>query len=163
MARKAFFSFHYKPDNWRVSKVRQMGAIEGDQIVSDNSWEKVKQGGRPAVERWINAQLKNKSIVIILIGSETASRPLVKYEIEKGWNEGKALLGVHIHNFTDRNGNQSRKGTNPFKAFNVGGKSLSSIVKAYDPPRLTSAGVYSYISANLADWIEEAIQIRKNY
>jgi len=48
-------------------------------------------------------------------------------------------------------------------AFKVGEKKLSSIVKAYDPPRSTSAGVYDYISANLADWIEEAIEIRKLY
>jgi hypothetical protein len=28
MAKKCFLSFHYKPDNWRVSQVRQIGAIE---------------------------------------------------------------------------------------------------------------------------------------
>src|SRR5215216_1425167 len=163
MARKAFFSFHYKPDNWRVSQVCQMGAIEGDQIVSDNDWEKIRRGGRSAVKRWIDAQIKGKSIVIVLIGSETAERPLVKYEIEKGWREGKALLGIHIHNLMDRYGKQSKKGANPFTAFKVGEKNLSNIVKAYDPPRSTSRGAYSYISANLADWIEEAIEIRKRY
>ena len=31
MARKAFFSFHYQPDNWRVSQVRNIGVIEGNQ------------------------------------------------------------------------------------------------------------------------------------
>lgn len=29
MARKAFFSFHYKHDNWRAAEVRNMGVIEG--------------------------------------------------------------------------------------------------------------------------------------
>lgn len=33
----------------------------------------------------------------------------------------------------------------------------------YDPPRSTSKGVYSYISDNIEDWIEEAIEIRNNY
>lgn len=69
----------------------------------------------------------------------------------------------HIHNLEDRLGDQSSKGKNPFEGFYVGEKKLSSIVKAYDPPRSTSAGVYNYISANLADWIEEAIEIRKRY
>lgn len=31
MARKVFFSFHYQPDNWRVSQVRNIGVIEGNQ------------------------------------------------------------------------------------------------------------------------------------
>jgi hypothetical protein len=30
MARKAFFSFHYKPDGSRASQVRNMGMIEGN-------------------------------------------------------------------------------------------------------------------------------------
>ena len=41
-------------------------------------------------------------------------------------------------------------------------KRLSTIAKAYDPPRTTSKGVYSYIEDNIEDWIEEAIQIRKD-
>ena len=33
MAHKCFLSFHYKPDNWRVQKVKQMGAIEGQALL----------------------------------------------------------------------------------------------------------------------------------
>ena len=28
MARRVFFSFHYKADNWRASQVRNMGEAE---------------------------------------------------------------------------------------------------------------------------------------
>ncbi len=163
MARKAFYSFHYDPDNWRASKVRNMGVVEKNPLASSNKWEEIKQEGDDAIERWINANQKGRSIVIVLIGAKTAGRKWVKYEIEKGWNDGRALLGIHIHNLEDRLGNQSSKGSNPFGAFSVDGKKLSSVVKAYDPPRSTSSGVYNYISANLADWIEEAIAIRKLY
>ncbi len=163
MARKAFYSFHYDPDNWRASKVRNMGVIEKNPLASSNKWEEIKQEGDDAIKRWINANQKGKSIVIVLIGAKTAGRKWVKYEIEKGWNDDRALLGIHIHNLTDRLGNQSSKGSNPFEAFKVGDKKLSSIAKTYDPPLSTSAGVYGYISANLADWIEEAIEIRKRY
>jgi len=45
MARRVFFSFHYKPDNWRASQVRKMGDIEGDAPVSDNDWETITKGG----------------------------------------------------------------------------------------------------------------------
>ncbi len=40
MARRAFYSFHYKPDNWRAAQVRNMGVIEGNLVASDNDWEK---------------------------------------------------------------------------------------------------------------------------
>ena len=36
MVRKAFYSFHYIPDNWRASQVRNMGLIEGNKPASDN-------------------------------------------------------------------------------------------------------------------------------
>ena len=44
MARKVFFSFHYQPDNWRVSQVRNIGVIEGNQPAKDNDWETVVGG-----------------------------------------------------------------------------------------------------------------------
>lgn len=43
--RKVFYSFHYKPDNWRASQVRNIGAVEGNKPASDNDWEEVVKGG----------------------------------------------------------------------------------------------------------------------
>ncbi|MBK1736067.1 hypothetical protein CKO15_12445 [Halorhodospira abdelmalekii] len=160
MPRKIFSSFHYKPDNWRASQVRNIGAIEGNKLASDNEWESVTQGGDAAVERWINEQMKGKSCVVVLIGAGTAGRKWIKYEIKKGWKDGKGLLGVCIHNLKDLNGDQAKKGRNPFDDFTVDGKKLSSIVKAYDPPYSSSTNVYSHIKENIVDWIEEAIDIR---
>lgn len=162
MARKCFYSFHYKPDNWRASKVRNIGVIEGNQSVSDNDWEEITKGGNAAIQKWIDGQLSGKSCAIVLIGANTAGRKWIDYEIEKAWTAKKGLLGIYIHNIEDVNGNQANKGKNPFSGFNVGGKSLSSIAKAYDPPRATSSGVYNYIADNIEDWVEEAIEIRNN-
>jgi hypothetical protein len=39
---------------------------------------------------------------------------------------------------------------------------LSSVVKLYDPPGLTSTDVYNYIKKNLCDWVEKAIDIRNS-
>jgi hypothetical protein len=165
MARKVFFSFHYKQDNWRAGQVRNMGVIEGNTPVSDNEWESITRGGNEAIEKWINSQLQGKSCAIVLIGMNTAGRKWIKYEIGKSWNDGKGLLGIHIHNLKDKDGNQSTKGQNPFDDFTMDrdGRKLSSIVKAYDPPYLTSAYVYDHIKNNLANWVEEAISIRDNY
>lgn len=42
-------------------------------------------------------------------------------------------------------------------------KTLSSIVKAYDPPYSDSKQAYDYISQNLSKWIEDAVKIRNEY
>ena len=167
MARKAFYSFHYKPDNWRASKVRNMGVIESNAPASDNDWEAITEGGDEAIQEWIDDQMYGKSVTILLIGANTAGRKWIKYEIKKAWEDGKGLLGVFIHNLTNAAGEQSSKGRNPFQDFilKVDGddKKLSSIVEAYDPPYTTSKNVYGHIEENLADWIEEAIDIRSDY
>ncbi len=163
MVRKAFYSFHYKPDNWRASQVRNMGVIEGNKPASDNDWEDVKKGGDPAIQNWIDNQIKGKSVAIILIGEETAGRKWIKYEIKKAWNDGKGVMGIYVHNLKDMDENQSDQGANPFDAYKVDGVSMAKIVKAYDPPFSTSTYVYSHIKENLAEWIETAIEIRGKY
>lgn len=163
MARRVFYSFHYKPDNWRASQVRNMGVIEGNRPVSDNDWEKITSGGDDKIKKWINEQLQGKSCTVVLIGSKTAGRKWIKYEIKKAWNDGKGVLGIFIHNLKDKNENQSLKGKNPFEDFTVDEEKLSKIVKAYDPPYSTSTYVYNHIKENLGDWVEDAIKIRNNY
>ncbi len=66
MARRSFYSFHYKPDNWRAAQVRKMGVIEGNRPVSDNDWEQIKKGESKAIQNWIDGQLKGKSCTIVL-------------------------------------------------------------------------------------------------
>ncbi|WP_226485856.1 TIR domain-containing protein [Streptomyces parvulus] len=161
MARKAFYSFHYIPDNWRAAKVRNMGVIEGNTPISDNDWEQVKKGGNAAIQNWINGQMRGKSCTIVLIGSATAGRKWIKYEIEKSWNDQKGVVGIYIHNLLDRHNRRATKGRNPFSDFSIGSSSMSSVVKAYDPPYQLSSNVYSYINENLESWVEEAIKIRQ--
>ena len=110
-------------------------------------------------------QIAPAQAVLVLGGMYAAHSKWIDYEIEMAWNEGKGLVGVDIHNLKDREGNQSAKGGNPFDGFTVGKdkRRLNEVVKAYDPPYLTSTNVYSYISENLADWIEEAIKIRNEF
>ena len=165
MAKKCFYSFHYAPDNWRASKIRQIGAIEGSQTVSDNDWETITKGGDKAIEKWIADQMYGKNCTIVLIGAGTAGRKWVNYEISKTWSDNKALLGIYIHNILDRNDKQSARGANPFANFtiNEGKTPLSNIVKAYDPPHSDSKQAYGYIADNIESWVDAAISTRKNY
>ncbi len=98
MARRVFYSFHYKPDCWRAAQVRNMGVIEGNTPVSDNDWEAVKKGGDKAIKAWIAGQLHGRSCTVVLVGEKTAARKWIKYEIEASWNAGKGVVGICIHN-----------------------------------------------------------------
>jgi hypothetical protein len=165
MARKVFFSFHYKPDNWRASQVRNIGAIDGNQPVSDNDWEGITRGGDPAIETWIDKQMSGRSCAVVLIGSATAGRKWITYEISKAWNDKRGIVGVYIHNLKGFDGKQCSKGANPFASVTINrdGAKLSTIVKAYDPPYTTSTIVYDYITDHIERWVDEAIAIREGY
>lgn len=164
MARKVFLSFHYKKDVLRVSQVKEMGALEEQPILDANGWEEVKRQGSDAIKRWINDKMRDKDCVIVLIGSETASRPWVKYEIEKAWRDGKGVMGIYIHNLKDPRIGTSAKGRNPFAGYTipVNGKNVNwdSIVPVHDPK---SWDAYKDIENKIESWIDNAIAVRKKY
>lgn len=163
MARKCFYSFHYIPDNWRASKVRNIGAIEGNKPAADNDWESVKKGGDAAIKKWISDQMSGRTCTIVLIGSQTANRKWINHEIIKSWDDGKGVVGIYIHGIADSNDSTSAKGSNPFDCIGYGrsGKMLSSIVKCYDPQGADSKARYNWIATHLSNAVEEAVKIRK--
>lgn len=160
MARRVFFSFHYQNDAWRVSQIKLMGRIEKNQPATPNEWEKIK-GNSSQIERWINSQLTGRSCTVVLIGSETAKRKWVKYEIEKSWEKGMGVVGIYIHGLKDSFGRLSYKGDNSFSDYRLNNRDFSSIVKCYEPEGRTSKEKYAWIEDNISWIIEEAIQIRK--
>ena len=80
---RVFYSFHYQPDSWRVSMVRNIGALEGNEPAPDNDWETVKKRGNLAITEWIDRQMKGRSCTVVLVGSHTAERDWINYEIRK--------------------------------------------------------------------------------
>lgn len=162
MTRRVFYSFHYAPDNWRASQVRNIGVVEGNQPAKDNDWEIVTKGGDKGIEKWIADQMDGRSCVVVLISSGTANRKWINHEIVKAWNDGKGILGVHVHNLKNREGKTCTKGANPFDYVTLksNGAKLSTVVKTYDPPGYSSTDVYAHIKTNLELWIEAAIASR---
>jgi hypothetical protein len=157
--RQVFYSFHFNNDVMRVQQVRNIGALEDNKPVSANEWEEVKKKGDAAIKKWIDDTMLYRSCVVVLIGAETANRPLVKHEIEKAWKDGKGLLGIYIHNLNCPRNGTCIKGPNPFDSFNFkDGSKLSSVVKCYNPK---STDAYNDIKDNIEDWIEAAVQARK--
>ena len=155
-----FYSFHFGNDVMRVQQIRNIGSIEGNAPTTPNEWETLKRTGKKAVENWIDQNMKYKRCIIVLIGSETADRPWVEHEIIKAWNDGKALLGIHIHNLKCPRNGTSRKGKNPFDQIKFeSGKKLSEFVPCYDP---SSINAYGEIAENMSNWISHAISNKAN-
>lgn len=152
MSRKVFYSFHFDNDNWRAGQVRNMGVVEGNQPVSGNKWEEVKQS-ETSIKKWIDDNLKDKSCLIVLIGEKTSERKWVLYEIKRAWELGKAVCGIYIDRLENSNGEQSKKGKNP----------LPNFVPVFETTYKLSKNAYDDIKNNIADLVEKAIKIRKQY
>ena len=163
MKRKVFYSFHYKPDYWRVGQVRNVGMIEDNKPATDNDWETVTKGGDKAIKKWIAEQMHGRSCTLVLVGTNTANRKWINHEIVKSWDKGMGVAGIRIHGLKNKDKNTSSKGSNPFSFITYGDseKKLSSIVKCYDSPGRNSQEKYNWIADNLAAIVEEAIKIRQ--
>lgn len=155
-----FYSFHFDNDVMRVQQVRNIGSIEGNSPTTPNEWEQLKRTGKVAVERWIDDNMKYKRCIVVLIGSETANREWVGYEIKKAWQDGKALIGIYIHNLKCPRNGVSKKGKNPFDNFTFdNGAKLSSVIPCYDPD---PNNAYNDIATNIGNWIDLAIANKRN-
>lgn len=177
--RQVFFSFRFLFDAWRASQVRNMGKVSDSSTFSDNDWEAVRENDSDEIKEWIDAEMKMRSCVVLLIGEHTQGRKWINYEIKHAWESGKGIVGIYIHGLKNEDGEQASKGKNPFEDFCIdttfnyivhhstpaddNEKNLSKVVKAYDTPYSSSKFVYDYIKEHIADWIEEGIDIRNNY
>ena len=163
-----YYSFHYAEDVHRVQLIRNMGVIEGNTITTPNDWETIARKGDQAIKNWIDQNLIGCSCLVVLIGEETSNRKYVLYEIESAWNRGMGVLGIYIDGLKDIESRISRRGNNPFTRFKFQNPLLRFNVPILDPNnyrflrKLTSQDVYRIIEDNLEEYIEKAINYRKN-
>ena len=81
MARKVFFSFKYD-DVARAMIVRNSWVTQDSAGFIDKAdFEEVKRKGDAAIKKWIDENLKYKSCLVVLIGTETANRKWIDWEI----------------------------------------------------------------------------------
>ena len=158
MARKVFFSFHYKRDSVRAAQVRNSNVVASRSISTSSfidwaEWESIKRRGNRAVENWIVDQLHGTSVTVVLIGAETSKRDWIKYEIDESLNRGNGLLAIYIHKCRDFTGNTDFRGVNPFDTLTINRygvtQKLSAIYNTYD--WIDDDG-----RTNLGSWIEAA-------
>ena len=139
MARKVFFSFHYKRDVRRIVQVRNCWVVrakgEAQPFYDAAEFEEAKKraGG---IEKWIEEQLKGTSVTVVLFGAETYDREWVRHEIKRSYELGKGILAIDIHNVKDPQLGADVQGKNPLDYWEVeqNGKKVpfSKLYKSYD-------------------------------
>lgn len=151
MARKVFFSFDYD-DIWAVNVVRNHFLTKGGYFaagyIDKADFEEIKRKGDDAIKRWIDKQMEDTSVTVVLIGENTYKSKWVQYEIQKSLERKNGLLGIYIHEIRDKNQPFKQKGKNPFASF------YGQLSNYSFPP------TYNWISDdcynNFSTWVEEA-------
>lgn len=139
MARRAFFSFHYQRDVWRVNQIRNIPKVTGTSAAGfqDASlWEDAKKNDA-AIKKLIDEGLNNTTVTVVCIGAKTAGRKYINYEIDESIKRGNGIVGIQIHHLKDEYKKTDSVGAKPVK------------LKGYN--------VYKYVDhEKLAKRIEEA-------
>lgn len=144
MARRVFFSFHYKYV-WKVNQIRSMPNITGTAAAGfqDASlWEAAKKKGDKEIKRMIDEGLKNTSVTVVCVTYGTKDRKYINYEIDQSIARGNGLVAIQIHHLKDQNGQTGSPGAIPSQIAANGFKA------------------YKYTNKEaLAKWIEEAAKL----
>ena len=106
----------------------------------------MRKQGDNAIKRWINRNLEETSVTVVIIGAETCDRKWVRYEIQKSIEKGNGIIGICVHNLKDQNGHICQQGSLDFGE--IDGKSIfPDLYPVYD---WVADGGYN----NLGDLVE---------
>jgi antiphage defense system Thoeris ThsB-like protein len=144
MARRVFFSFHYK-HVWKVNQIRNIPNVTGTAAAGfqDASlWEEAKKKGDAEIKKMIDEGLKNTSVTVVFVTYGSKDRKYIDYEIDQSLAKGNGLVAVQIHHLKDQNGDTGSAGAIPSQIEANGFKSYKYSTKE-----------------KLADWIEEAAEL----
>ena len=74
MVRRVFFSFDYETDLARALVVKNNWTLKENEeagFINNAEFERIKRDGRENVKSWIDKQLVDTRVTVVLIGSET--------------------------------------------------------------------------------------------
>jgi Thoeris protein ThsB, TIR-like domain len=120
MARRVFFSFHFDHDVFRANQVRMENVVAGPDeagFFDHSEYEEAKRTGPLGIRRMILRHLNNTTVTVVLIGTYTAWRPWVQFEIAESIRRRNGILGIHINHLRDHRQMTSLPGPEPFIPF----------------------------------------------
>lgn len=122
MARRTFFSFHYKPDVQRAQVVKNSWVTKDREdagFFDASAMEKAKRTDPDTLRNFLIKQMEGSSVVCALVGAETALRPWVRFEIMRGIWDQRGLLAVRIHTIRNWEQQTTTAGPNPLDLLGV--------------------------------------------
>lgn len=124
MAKRVYFAFHYQDViDLRANVVRNHWMTKPDRAAAGffdaSIWETAKKTGSMAIKRLINSGLDGTTVTCVLIGSQTYTRPWVRYEILKSFRKGNVILAIHINSIRGKDQATKSKGLNPLSYVGV--------------------------------------------
>jgi hypothetical protein len=144
MARRVFFSFHYKYV-WKVNQIRSIPNVTGTAAAGfqDASlWEEAKKKGDKVIKKMIDDALENTTVTVVFVTYGTTQRKFINYEIDQSLARNNGLVAVQIHHLKDKDGNMGSPGAIPSQIEANGFKA------------------YKYTNAeDLGRWVEEAAKL----
>ncbi len=156
MARKIYFSFDYERDRYRVCQIKDICMRDEDNIVTGDwdleSWQIAKNVGNDAIFAWVNKELEDTLVTVVLIGHNSYDLDYMDYAISESCKQGNAILGVRIDKMLDLGGSFDLAGKNPLNKFKINEtETLDDIFPVYE---WTQDGG----EKNFNKWIDEAIK-----
>ena len=100
-----------------VSLISQTLSIE-----INEQGEEAKKKGDAAIRALIDKGLENTSVTVVCVGSRTAGRKYINYEIDRSIARGNGIVAVQIHHLKDQSGDTDPAGSIPAKIESNGHK-----------------------------------------
>ena len=158
MAKRVFFSFHYRDVvDFRANVVRQHWVAKADREESGyfdaSIWEEARKTNTLGLTRLINGALENTTATCVLVGSETYARPWVRYEIIKSVCRGNRVFSVHINQIKGKDQKTKTNGPNPFDYLALKYSADGKMVKVFEAEKgqwIAYAKLPSYTLKNTA-------------
>jgi MTH538 TIR-like domain (DUF1863) len=116
MNRRTYLAFHFENDLWRVNQIRaELEAPRSSQagFLDEAEYGAALHQDKDTIRRLIRERVAGTSVTLVLIGSETASRPFVHLQIEASIANKNGFLGIHVHAIDDESGEPSASGPPP--------------------------------------------------
>ncbi len=115
--RRVYFSFQYQPDLARVNRIRKIPnvvAYSAAGFADQALWQKARRRGDDAVRQMIESAIENTTVTVICIGRQmTSTDKFVAHEIDRTLAHGNGIVGLHLPNLRDEDGNAIENGRAP--------------------------------------------------
>jgi Thoeris protein ThsB, TIR-like domain len=119
-----FLAYNDECDSARVNHIRKQligtGRYRAEGYLPYTTWSKIEHGcSIDEIKRSIEEGVARAGATLILIGSEAATNPWIRYAIERSYSHKKPMIALYINELPNERGDASEADLNPLARFAV--------------------------------------------